>query len=150
MERLIGPQKLVGTRPHRFEVAQVEAEELDRAGPARATISSIIGWLFCSERPVTNTRPPRPAKASAVSRPMPVFAPVTTKVLWSRSPICAAYAPVARVPVAPELANLKAAVALEQGAISRVVEHVFPPASKVAPALLDRSVCALSLQFFGG
>jgi hypothetical protein len=31
-----------------------------------------------------------------------------------------------------------------------VIEHVFPPVSKVVASLLDRSVCALPLQFFGG
>jgi hypothetical protein len=45
---------------------------------------------------------------------------------------------------------LEATIVLQEGAVSRVVEHVFPPVSKVVALLLDRPVCALSLQFFGG
>jgi hypothetical protein len=54
--------------------------------PVSATIAATAARPFGSDRQAANTLPPRPARAAAVARPIPVLAPVARNVRPARSP----------------------------------------------------------------
>jgi hypothetical protein len=52
------------------------------ARPPDSSIMRAVSWLSCSDTSVTTTLAPSRANASAVARPMPPAAPVTTKATF--------------------------------------------------------------------
>lgn len=74
------PRSRNDSAARRTSARLARSSAMNSACPPAALISSTTGRVFSSDRHASQTFPPRLASSIAVARPMPVFAPVTTKV----------------------------------------------------------------------